>query len=191
MGPGTHFGTRGTNLGAALFARHNSFFHQSLRRLVAPKASALPGCATPDRKSLKDFTPLVKRARLAGAKPRLSQNSQIALTLEILRQSATPPLSNGAGKGRAPAGKAGSLVSDLAEHALVQSRRRTVHESTAFAHCQPTRPARGLAFNQPGPSVVHRVRVGRAIVWVGLLTLPPSSLPRCQALHPEDERRPG
>jgi hypothetical protein len=32
----------GADLGAALFARHNSFIHQSLRRLTAPKAGALP-----------------------------------------------------------------------------------------------------------------------------------------------------
>jgi hypothetical protein len=37
----------GANLGAALLARDNSFTHQLLRSLPAPKAAALPGCATP------------------------------------------------------------------------------------------------------------------------------------------------
>jgi hypothetical protein len=41
----------GANLSAALLARHNSFIHQLLPRLPAPKAGALPGRATPRHRS--------------------------------------------------------------------------------------------------------------------------------------------
>ena len=47
----------GANLGAAFFARHNSFIHLSLPRLPAPKAGALPGCATPGLESLRILLP--------------------------------------------------------------------------------------------------------------------------------------
>ena len=60
----------GADLGAALLARHNSFIHQSLRRLLAPKAGALPGCATPrpdEHLSIPGkFAPLTIPPDLAG-----------------------------------------------------------------------------------------------------------------------------
>ena len=59
----------GADLGAALFARHNSFIHQSLRRLPAPcQAGALPGCATPRLEIHKLLIPLVTRALVTVAK---------------------------------------------------------------------------------------------------------------------------
>jgi hypothetical protein len=48
----------GADLGAVLFARRNSLMHESLRRLAAPKAGALPGCATPQHSRSLSLLPL-------------------------------------------------------------------------------------------------------------------------------------